>query len=166
MEIEDFISPSQVTLDLQAGDKEGLLLELALHAGHALKLPPKAIATALFKREQLGTTGTGSGIATPHARLAAITKPFAMIARLRKAIDFGAVDGVPVDVVCLLLLPENPPGGWLETLACVARTVRSVVIARAIREASNSFEAYRALLGETTRPMPFQRPVVGVKSMK
>jgi PTS system nitrogen regulatory IIA component len=148
MEIKDFIVPSQVVVDFRAEDKDALLHELARQAGHALKLAPEAIATALLKREQLGTTGTGYGIAVPHARLPNVVKPFAMLVRLKKAIDFDAVDGAPVDVICLLLLPENPQGGWLNALACFARALRDVVIVRAVREASNSWEAYKALLGD------------------
>jgi PTS system nitrogen regulatory IIA component len=148
MEIKDLIVPTRIVLNFHGENKNVLLEELARHAGHALKLAPEPIATALLKREQLGTTGTGYGIAIPHARLLSLVKPFAMLVRLRKAIDFDAVDGAPVDVICLLLLPENPQGGWLNALACFARALRDVVIVRAIREASNSWEAYNALLSD------------------
>jgi PTS system nitrogen regulatory IIA component len=148
MEIKNFILPSQVVVDFHAADKDALLHELARQAGHALKLAPEAIATALLKREQLGTTGTGYGIAIPHARLPSMVKPFAMLVSLKKAIDFDAVDAVPVDVICLLLLPDNPQGGWLNALACFARALRDVVIVRAVREASSSWEAYKALLSD------------------
>jgi PTS system nitrogen regulatory IIA component len=145
LEIKDLLVPSRVVVNLHAEDKDTLLHELARQAGHVLKLAPEAIATALLKREQLGTTGTGHGIAIPHARLPSVVKPFAMLVRLKKAIDFDAVDGAPVDVICLVLLPENPQGGWLNVLACFARALRDVVIVRAIRQASNSWEAYKAL---------------------
>jgi nitrogen PTS system EIIA component len=151
MKLADFIFPSQVAVGFHAKDKEGLLLELASQAGEALKLAPQAIATALLQREQLGTTGTGRGIAVPHARVSGLVRPFAMLVRLKQAIHFDAVDGEPVDVVGLLLMPENPRGGWLYELACFAQPLRDVAIARAIREARDNWEAYRALLGEVAR---------------
>jgi PTS system nitrogen regulatory IIA component len=63
-----------------------------------------------MKREELGSTGTGAGIAIPHARLPGVTKPFGMLVRLATAIDFDAIDGRPVDIVCLLLLPTHAQG--------------------------------------------------------
>jgi nitrogen PTS system EIIA component len=148
MEMRDFIVPSHVTVDLQAEDKEELLRELARKAGRALRLAPDAIAKALLQRERLGTTATGGGIAIPHARLRGVSKPFAMLVRLRQAIDFDAVDEVPVDIICLLLLPENPQGGWLSALAVFARTLRDAVAVKAIREARDNWEAYCAFLGD------------------
>jgi nitrogen PTS system EIIA component len=157
MKFADFILSSQVAVGYYAKDKEGLLLELACQAGHALRLAPKAIATALLQREQLGTTGIGRGIAMPHARVSGLVKPFAMLVRLKQAIDFDAVDGAPVDVVGLLLLPENPRGGWLNELACFAQSLRDICVVRSIREARDNWEAYRALLGDFGRDKSSQQ---------
>jgi PTS system nitrogen regulatory IIA component len=148
MEIADFIAPARVIVDLRSEDKEALLIELALRAGLILKQAPEAIAAALLQREHLGTTGTGRGIAFPHARLPNLPKPFAMLVRLGQAVDFDAVDGLPVDVISLLLLPEDPPGGWLNALSCFTRALRDDAIVRCIREARDSWSAYRALLGD------------------
>jgi nitrogen PTS system EIIA component len=157
MNLADFILSSQVAVGYYAKDKERLLLELAGQAGHALKLAPKTIATALLQREQLGTTGTGCGIAMPHARVSGLVKPFAMLVRLKPAIDFDAVDGELVDVVGLLLLPENPRGGWLNELACFAQSLRDISVVRSIREARDNWEAYRALLGDFGRDKSSQQ---------
>ena len=73
----------------------------------ALGLPADQILDALLKREALGSTGTGGGIAIPHARLRGVSKPFGLLVRLARAIDFDAMDGRPVDIVCLLLLPTD-----------------------------------------------------------
>jgi nitrogen PTS system EIIA component len=150
MEIADFIAPAQVAVDFRAENKEALLIELARHSGAVLKLTPEGITAALLNREHLGTTGTGQGVAFPHARLLDLRKPFAMLVRLTRAIDFGAVDGAPVDVICLLLLPENPQGGWLSALSCFTRALRDEAIVRAVREARDSWGAYRALLGDVS----------------
>jgi PTS system nitrogen regulatory IIA component len=64
----------------------------------------------ILKREQLGCTGIGGGIAIPHARLQNLKKPFGSMARLRKPIDYDAIDGDPVDIVFLLLLPTDSGG--------------------------------------------------------
>jgi PTS system nitrogen regulatory IIA component len=146
MEIKDFLAPAQVITDLRAADKARLLDELARRAAAALGLAPEAISTALRKREELGSTGTGGGVALPHARLPGIDRPFALLVRLARAIDFDAIDRQPVDLVCLLLLPAGAQAGQLNALACAARALRDADVLRKLRQASSSAEAYRALI--------------------
>ncbi len=77
------------------------------------------------------------------------TKPFGMLVRLRKPIDFDAVDGEPVDIVFLLLLPEAAAAGdQLGALALIARKLRNPKIAAALREARDSAEMYRTLTAD------------------
>ena len=97
------------------------------------------------KRESLGSTGVGNGVALPHARLAGLKAPFALLARLRNAIDFEAIDDEPVDIVVLLLLPETANGEQLNALACVARALRSPETLKQIREAADQDAAFRAI---------------------
>ena len=92
-------------------DKAGVLQELARRAGAALKIPAETISAALLKREQLGSTGMGDGIAIPHARVPGVKSPFGMLARLKQPVDFHAVDGQPVDLVFLLLAPASSQAG-------------------------------------------------------
>src|SRR5262249_41964035 len=117
MNITEFLSPKHAIVDLRAGDKARLLGELARRAATALGLPADQISDALLKREDLGSTGTGGGIAIPHARLAGVARPFGMLVSLAKAIDFDAIDGRPVDIVFLLLLPTNSQGEQLNAPA-------------------------------------------------
>ena len=71
MEIKDFLAPSRRLVDVRASDKARLLQELARRAAAVLDLDADAVAGALLKREELGSTGTGGGVAIPHARLPA-----------------------------------------------------------------------------------------------
>jgi nitrogen PTS system EIIA component len=144
MEIKDFLAPSQVMIDVRASDKVGLLQELARRAAPTVGLAADAVASALLKREELGSTGTGGGVAIPHARLTGIEKPFGMLVRLAKAINFDAIDGKPVDIVFLLLLPEKTQGEQLNALACAARALRDPKTVRNIRRATDVAALYRA----------------------
>jgi PTS system nitrogen regulatory IIA component len=147
MEISDFLAPSQVVINRHASDKGHLLDHLARRAAVALDLPYEMILSALLKREELGSTGTGDGVAVPHARLLGVSKPFGMLACLSEAIDFDAIDGEPVDIVCVLLLPTNSDEGQ-HALACAARVLRDPEALRNIRQAADTTEAYRALVGQ------------------
>jgi len=145
MNIPDFLSPTDALIDVAAADKQKLLSELARKAGKILDMPSEQILVELVKREELGSTGVGGGVAIPHARFAQVNKPFGMLARLRKPIAFDAVDGRPVDVVFLLLLPGSPVGEQLGALASIARKLRKGEVAAALRSARDGAEMYRTL---------------------
>jgi PTS system nitrogen regulatory IIA component len=74
MNIRDFLSPNDVAIDIAVSNRQKLLLELAGKAGARLRLPPDRILAELSKREELGSTGVGDGVAIPHARFPEIDK--------------------------------------------------------------------------------------------
>jgi PTS system nitrogen regulatory IIA component len=152
MEIKDFLTPTQAIVDVRVSDKSALLQELARRAAAQLNVPGDVIAGALLKREALGSTGTGSGVAIPHARLAGIDKPFGMLVRLAKPIDFDSIDSRPVDIVFLLLLPEKAQGAQLNALACAARALRDPEAVRDIRRALDPDAMYRAASRASGKP--------------
>jgi nitrogen PTS system EIIA component len=149
MKIFDFLAAADVKADITAADKKKLLSELARTAASKLDIPGDRIAAELLKREELGSTGVGGGVAIPHARFAEATTPFGMLVRLKKAIDYDAVDGKPVDIVFLLLLPEGAGGEQqLGALATIARKLRKPEITAALRRARDSAEMYRTLTAD------------------
>src|SRR5215467_5524721 len=119
MEIKEFLLPTDTWVKVRGTDKTRLLQELSARAAASLNLDANAICSALLKREDLGSTGTGGGIAIPHARISDLNKPFGTLVRLKHAIDFEAIDGMPVDIIFLLLLPAQS-GDPLNALATVA----------------------------------------------
>jgi PTS system nitrogen regulatory IIA component len=149
MRISDFLATADVKADIAAADKKKLLSALARDAASKLDIPGERIAAELLKREELGSTGVGGGVAIPHARFAEARAPFGMLVRLKKAIDYDAVDGKPVDIVFLLLLPEGAGGEQqLGALAAIARKLRNPEITAALRRARDSAEMYRTLTAD------------------
>ena len=145
MNIRKFLAPTDVLADFAAPGKGGLLQGLAQRASDKLKLPAELIASALLKREDLGSTGTGGGIAIPHARLPGLDKPFGILVRLRQPIDFNAIDDQPVDLMFLLLLPAESNKEQLNALAHVARILRSAESVRNLRRARDSADLFRVM---------------------
>jgi PTS system nitrogen regulatory IIA component len=144
MEIRDLLSPDDAMNNLRAPDKTHLLQDLAARTAAALNLDANLVAIELLKREALGSTGTGEGVAIPHARIPDLKKPFGTLVRLRHAIDFEAIDGKPVDIVFLLLLPQSQ-GDPLNALASVARKLRDPETLRRLRNAADNAELYEAI---------------------
>ncbi len=145
MKVSDFLIADNVSADVVASDKQRLLIDLAQRAGPVVDVPAERILSELRKREELGSTGVGGGVAIPHARFHQLSKPLGVLLRLRKAVDFDAVDGKPVDTVFLLLSPERSDGGQLGALACIARKLRDPPTIAAVRAARDGSQIYRAL---------------------
>jgi nitrogen PTS system EIIA component len=148
MKITDFLSPGNALIDVAAVDKKKLLQTLARKAGTLVNVAPDHILAELQKREGLGSTGVGGGVALPHARFQQVGKPVGLLLRLRWPIDFDAVDGEPVDIVFLLLLPESGDNEPLGALASIARKLRNPEVTTALREARDGRDMYRALAVE------------------
>jgi PTS system nitrogen regulatory IIA component len=143
--IKDFLAASDVVIDVRAADKASLLRDLAARAASALDLPADAVANEIEKRDELGSTGIGGGVSMPHARLREVKRPFGVFARLKGAIEFDAIDGQPVDLVFLLLLPASSQLDQLNALAAVARKLRDADVLRKLRSATSGTEFYRAI---------------------
>jgi two-component system, OmpR family, KDP operon response regulator KdpE len=147
MNIKDFLSPTDVTIDVVVPNKQKLLFELASKTGARLRLPPNEIFAEWSKREELGSPGIGDGIAMPHARFRQVDKPFGLFLRVRQPIEFTN----PVDIVFLLLLPEGAKGEQLSALACVARKLRNPAVTAALRKARDGAEIFQVLTSEWWR---------------
>jgi PTS system nitrogen regulatory IIA component len=152
MTIDEILSPDQVAVGVRTASKAALLDDLARRAAHALGLDAASVRTALEKREGLGSTGVGDGIALPHARLETVRRPFGALVRLRDAVDFDAIDERPVDLVFLLLLPNDAQGSQLNALACVARRMRDPEAAAAMRGARDAGALFATMRGIQTAP--------------
>jgi PTS system nitrogen regulatory IIA component len=151
MEIKDFLSPTDAIVDFPAQDKSGLLEELSSRAASALKLDAGVIAGEILKREALGSTGIGDGVAIPHARIAGLSRPFGILCRVRRAIEFDSIDGKPVDLVFFLLLPGTAQSEQLNTLATAARKLRDKDSLHALRKATSAATLYQAVLSNPLR---------------
>src|SRR5215475_4106189 len=147
MKIKEFLSPSDVLIDFRARDKLGLLREISSRAASALKLRADSVAHEIVKRDELGSTGIGRGVCIPHARLRAVNKPYGLLTRLRYPIDFDAVDGQPVDIVFLLLLPASSQLDQLNALAAVARKLRDPRLLRELRAATTAAQLFQVITG-------------------
>jgi len=145
MKISDLLSPNDVMIDVRASNKRQLLQELAAKAADSIGLRVDQVAPDLLKREELGSTGIGRGVAIPHARLPDVQRPYGLLARLKAPIEFDAIDGQAVDIVFVLLLPAAAENGQIGALAQVARTLRPAENLARLRAARNTSELYSAI---------------------
>jgi PTS system nitrogen regulatory IIA component len=145
MTIGDLIGSNNVIDGLRVADKTQLLQELARRASAALSLDQRAILDALQARENLGSTGLGKGFALPHARLNVLTRFFVLFVRLARPIDFASIDGLPVNLMILLLTPANAGNQHLATLAALARPLRNEAFVQQLRQAPDATALHKLL---------------------
>jgi nitrogen PTS system EIIA component len=146
MKISDFLSPADVALDVRESDKTRLLQQLSSQAAAKVDLSANEVCTQITKREELGSTGVGNGVALPHARLRGLSTPFGLFARLRHGIDFEAIDNQPVDIIFLLLLPDGAGASQLNALASVSRALRDPETLQRIRSAADRDSLFQAIV--------------------
>ena len=139
MSLNDLLTPDAVIASLRVNGKKQALQELSDRAAVVSGLPAREIFDSILQRERLGPTGVGDGVAIPHGKLAKCRRIFGVFARLERPIDFEALDGLPVDLIFLLIAPESAGADHLKALATIARKLRNANFAaqlRATRDAS------------------------------
>jgi len=148
MNIADLLAPDAVLLGLKPQTKKQLLQELAVRAHGLTRLSERRIFETLVERERLGTTGVGAGIAIPHGRMIEAKTITGIFARLENSIDYEAVDSQPVDLVFMLLAPENAGADHLKALARVSRLLRDKATCDKLRAAKSPEAIYAILTAE------------------
>ena len=150
-DLSDILSDKAVDADLVAANKKALFQQLAAASARLTGVPTKAIAAGLTAREKIGSTGFGGGAAIPHARIEGLTGLFGYFARLEQPIDFHSVDGLPVDLVFLLLSPVDAGADHLKALARISRIFRDPQIIAKLRGARSKDALYALLAGAEAR---------------
>ncbi len=149
--IADLIAPGGIAPDLAVVDKDALLTALVDMASSASGIPASLIGERVREREALGPTGFGQGTAIPHARIAGLPGVIAVAARLTTHVDYGALDGEPVDVAVLLLSPEGAGADHLKALARISRALRDPAVLARVRSAIDAEGVRLAFGGEAVR---------------
>ena len=145
MNVADIISKNAVLDNVQASNKRELIQSLAEKMASLCGLDERTIFDAVWERENLGSTGYGEGVAFPHARIEGLNKVCGMFARLYDAVDFDAIDGKKVDLVFLLVSPENSGADHLTALASLSRILKTEGSCVKLRRARSIDELYAVL---------------------
>ena len=128
MDLNDFLGPEPIVIELQAENRwqaiDELIGALVSH-GKIKSEDTKAIAEAIIKRESAMSTGIGFGIGIPHASTDLVSEVVGAIGRSRKGIQFEALDGKPVRLVMLFLVPQGQFQKHQHTLANLAKLLHN-----------------------------------------
>ena len=136
MRMSDFVVRDAIVAELPATNKEGVIREMVESlraAGQFRGADLEDIIRAILKREFLGSTGIGRGVAIPHTKHNSVERLVGTVAISHKGIAFDSLDGEPVHVFVLLISPQDRPGDHLRALENVSRSLRDDNFVRALR---------------------------------
>lgn len=152
MKITDFLSPVDIIPELSGDSMDEVLSELAQHLVSSSRIADtEGLVDILMEREKLGSTGIGNGVAIPHGRLSGIKDILAVFGRSRKGIEFHAHDQKQVNLIFLLVAPEDSAGKHLKALARISRVLKSPDCRRALLESNDRDVLYRVITEEDER---------------
>jgi PTS system nitrogen regulatory IIA component len=147
MTLADIIDARAVLPAVKAQNKKQVLQEISQALGGLVATDQRVVFEILNRREKLGSTGLGQGIAIPHGRLPNITRVYGLFARLATPVDFDSVDGQPVDLVFALVAPDHAGADHLTALARISRLLREPATLAKLR-GTDTAEGLYAILTE------------------
>jgi mannitol/fructose-specific phosphotransferase system IIA component (Ntr-type) len=146
----DFVCRESVNANLQAVEKEGVIREMTQALVDADQIAAdeyESIVKAIMKREELGSTGIGRGVAVPHTKHPSVDRLVGTVAVSGEGLDFNSLDGEKVNLFFVLISPPDRPGDHLRALENVSRQLRDDTFCRFLKQAKNA-EDIQALLDE------------------
>ena len=148
MKFADFVTTKAIKSELEASDKEGVIRELVLSlvsSGQLSADEQESIVEAILKREELGSTGIGRGIAVPHTKHASVSKPVGTVGVSSQGVDFQSLDGDPVQLFFMLISPPDQPNEHLRALENISKQLQDETFCRFMKQSKTAAEIQQIL---------------------
>ncbi len=148
MKFADFVSRGAIRAQLKALDKEGAIREMVQSLVESGKVDAgefESIVKAILKREELGSTGIGRGVAVPHTKHPSVDRLVGTVAVSSGGVDFASLDGETVNLFFLLISPPDRPGDHLRALENISRQLRDDTFCRFLKQAKTAEEIQQLL---------------------
>ena len=149
MQISQILSPELTFAAVEGGSKKRVLELIGKLIAQHTQLDADAIYESLIAREKLGSTGFGNGIAIPHCRLEQCTEPVGALLQLESRIDFDSLDGEPVDLIFVLLVPHEATEQHLLILKTLAERLDREEVRAELRQAPDAQTLYRVMVDDS-----------------
>ena len=145
MNLTDIIPLNNIYLDVNVSSKKALFKEVAAKISNKLNIDQNNLLEKLNEREKLGSTGIGNGIAIPHGKVNGIKKVFSLFLRTKSLIDFSSSDLVGVDIIFVIIAPEESKTDHLLALSEISKFLRKKKNKEALRKLKTNHEVFKLL---------------------
>ena len=149
MKFCDFVKTDSIQADLKAVDKEGVIRELVdslLTSGQIVEDQKESIVEAILKREELGSTGIGRGVAVPHTKHPSVTTLVGTVGVSVDGVDFKSLDGEKVQLFFMLISPPDRPTDHLRALENISRQLRDDTFCRFLKQSKTADDVQQLLV--------------------
>lgn len=149
MKLTDFVVKEAIITDLAVTAKDEAIRAMikSLHgSGKISGENSESVITAILKREELGSTGIGNGVAVPHTKHPTVDGLVSTIALAKGGVDFASLDGELVYILFLLVSPPDRPGEHLRALETISRHLRNNDFCNFLKQSSSPQEVWELLL--------------------
>ncbi len=149
MQLKEILRKEAILIDLKATTKDEVIKELVELVADTYGIKgKKELVENVIKREKLGSTGMGQGIAIPHCKCEKLENIFLAIGISKEGIDFKALDGEPVYIFFILVAPSTSAGPHLKALARISRLLRDEYFCRSLRNAPSAQAVYNIVVSD------------------
>ena len=148
MKFSDFITTDAIKAEVKARSKTEVIEELVdalLAAGQIDADQRDDIIASIIKREELGSTGIGRGVAVPHTKHPSVSKLVGTVGVSEEGVDFDSLDGEPVQLFFLLISPPEQPGDHLRALESISRQLRDETFCRFLKQSKTADDIHQLL---------------------
>jgi len=148
MKLLDFVVPEAVLPDIKVDSKDSAvraMVESLKNTSSIRADEDESIVAAILKREELGSTGIGNGVAVPHTKHPSVDRLIATVALVKEGVDFASLDGESVFILFLLVSPPDRPGDHLRGLENISRHLRNENFCNFLKQAKSKDEIIELL---------------------
>ena len=148
MKFADFVSVGAIKAGLAAETKEGVIEEMVsalVTTGRIAEGEIDSILKAIMKREELGSTGIGRGVAVPHTKHPSVDRLVGTVGVSEEGVDFNSLDGEKVQLFFLLISPLDRPGDHLRALENISRQLRDETFCRFLKQTKTAEDIQQLL---------------------
>jgi mannitol/fructose-specific phosphotransferase system IIA component (Ntr-type) len=148
MKFSDFVNSKSICSELMSSDKESVISELVdslVSAGDIKESDRDDIIKAILKREELGSTGIGRGVAVPHTKHPSVDKLVGTVGVSSDGVEFDSLDGEKVQLFFLLVSPPDRPGDHLRALENISRQLRDETFCRFLKQSKTAEDIMQLL---------------------
>lgn len=148
MNLTDFVVAKAILPDLKVSGKEEAIRAMVgslAKAGSLKAADEENVVAAIMKREELGSTGIGNGVAVPHTKHSSVDNLMATVALVKDGVDFASLDGEDVFILFLLVSPPDRPGDHLRGLENISRHLRNQNFCNFLKQAKSAKDVIELL---------------------
>jgi PTS system fructose-specific IIA component/PTS system nitrogen regulatory IIA component len=148
MKFVDFVDRNAIRTGVEADAKEDVIRSMAaslMEAGKIAEDQYEGIVEAILKREELGSTGIGRGVAVPHTKHPSVQELIGAVAISDEGVDFDSLDGEKVHLLFLLISPPDRPGDHLRALENISRQLRDDTFCRFLKQTKEPADVWQLL---------------------